>query len=411
MNLGLAVFTSCLLFVIVAYTYDRKWYWILGSIALLTHLIVGLVIIPELPYGWDIPNFHDAAIVLLEGEFSERSSTVVAFGAFQAVLYYVFEPRVEVVTVFNSLFAVLLPIPACYLGTKLYPTAVRSTRGLLALILFLPTPFFFMTLPMRDGFSVFIGFLILALVVYAYDSMEVWPVVLSLPAGGMLFLVRPELALIIAAGCASGAVVFALNTILGRQLSLWTLSIAIAPVGLLGLVVASRIFPFDRLAAEATWRAQGGAAYLEWMEYDSVVDMLLMAPTRAIFFQYAPFPLQVDTLFHALPLVTLPVIILCTIGAYRSFTICRLDTTVATTLLVVYFGGVVGYGIVTSNFGTGVRHRLMFTYLLLVFAAPVIERWEQSLAKRLGIGEEDDSDDYEQDEKTQELERGVDVGT
>lgn len=410
MNVGLAVFTVCALFVAIAAQYRRRSYWILGSIALAAHLAVGFYVVPRLPYNWDILNFHSAAMAILGGGFPGHSTTVAAFGTFQAILYIVFEPRVEVMTAFSSLFAVLLPLPACYVATKLYPSAVVSTRGLLAVILFIPTPFFFMGLPMRDSFSVLVAFSIVALVVYAYDAREVWPVVVSLPALGMLFLVRPELALIVAMGGASGAVVFTLNTLFNRHIPLRVVSVAIAPVGLVGAYLGSRLFPFERLAAEAAWRAQGGAAYLEWIEYESATDMALTAPTRAIFFQFAPFPLQVDTAFHALPLVTFPLLVVCTVGAYRSLTACRLDTVVATTVLVVYLGGVVGYGIVTSNFGTSVRHRMMFTYLLVVFAAPVIERWERLLTERFGVREKDERDEPEQPKETQKLDGSVDVG-
>ena len=366
---------------------DRP-YLVFGSIALIAHLIVGLFVIPQLPYGWDIGNFHDAAVTILDGS-PEGSSSVVAFGAFQAILYVVFEPRREVLTVFNSLFAVLLPIPACYIAKQLYPSALRSAYGLMLFVLFFPVPFLFMTIPMRDAFSVFLAFGMLALFVHAYARREVWPIVLSIPALGMLFLVRAELALLLLLGGAAGGTVFVLNAISARQLSLLSSSLALAPVGVVGILLSARIFPFDKLSSEASWRAQGGAVYLEWMEYDSVEEMIIAAPTRAIFFQYAPFPLQAETTFHALPLVALPLLILCTVGAYRSLLGCRIDTVVATTLLTVYFGGIIGYGIVTSNFGTGVRHRMMFTFLLLVFAAPVLERWERSLSNRLGIREKE----------------------
>lgn len=402
MNTYVAIVTVFVVFVLItmhtsSHTYrdgpDRR-YLVFGSIALVAHLIIGLYIIPQLPYGWDIGNFHDAALTILDGS-PEGSSSVVAFGTFQAILYVVFEPRREVIAVINSLFAVLLPIPVCYLAKQLYPSALRSLSGLMLFVLFFPVPFLFMTIPMRDAFSVFLGFGILALFVHGYAQREIWSSVLSMPALGMLYLVRPELALLLIIGAFGGVTVFILNKIAGRQLSLQSLSVALTPVGVGGILLGSRIYPFDRLASQASWRAQGGAVYLEWMEYDSVEEMIIAAPTRAIFFQYAPFPLQAETTFHALPLVALPLLILCTVGAYRSLVGCRIDTVVATTLLSVYFGGIIGYGIVTSNFGTGVRHRMMFTFLLLVFAAPVLDRWERSLTNWLGIGKKENRNQSE----------------
>ncbi|MCU4926472.1 hypothetical protein OB905_10830 [Halobacteria archaeon AArc-dxtr1] len=80
-----------------------------------------------------------------------------------------------------------------------------------------------------------------------------------------------------------------------------------------------------------------------------------------------------------------------------SLSACETDEVALVTLLVVYLAGITGYGLINSNFGTNVRHRIPFVLLLLVFAAPVLQRWELVVRQRLGVW----PDEYEQRDRQQ----------
>lgn len=382
-------------FLVVLAMYSNKTYRYLAPIAFLLHLFVGLVLLPELPYRWDFSNFHNAAVLLLDGSLPDTSSKVAAFGAFQAILYYVFRPSLDVLVAFNSLLAVLIPIPARYLAQQLYSRTVWSrppkmnlqaqpnvpTSGVIAIILFAPTPFLFMTLPMRDTLSVLLLFTILAFIVLAFSKHHIWPLTLATPLFGMLSLIRPELGAVLVLGIGATALIHIVNKILSHNISFPTLAAILSPIGVAGFVLFTNMYPVTQLETMRDWRAQGGASYLDWMSYDSWIDVILVAPVRAIYFQYAPFPTQIESIFHFLGMLDLPLYILLTIAAYRSFLRCQLDQRIFALLLTVYLAGVVGYGLINSNFGTAVRHRVPFEYLLVVFATPVIAHWEASLAE------------------------------
>lgn len=388
-----SILVACVLLLIVLALYDNPMYRRLAPIAFVLHLGVGLLLVPRLPYRWDIGNFHDAAMALLQGSLPESSGTVASFGAFQTIFYYVFEPVVEVMTVFNSLLAVLIPIPAYYLARNLYPYAVSSSEGrvrplsdtsvegVTVLILFLPAPFLFMTLPMRDTLSTLLLFTILALIVVALSKRHIWPLTLATPLFGMLFLIRPELGAILVLGIGATVIVQFINAILSRNISFPTLVAVLSPIGVAGFLLFTEMYPVDSLESMRSWRAQGGAAYLDWMGYDTWIDVIVVAPVRAIYFQYAPFPTQIESVFQLLGMVGLPLSILLTVAAYRSFMRCRLDQRVFALLITVYLTGIIGYGLINSNFGTAIRHRVPFEYMLVVFAAPAIERWSVSFMK------------------------------
>lgn len=391
------------LFLIILYFYNNTMYRKIAPLALVLHLGVGLFLVPRVPYEWDFNYFHRVAVLLVNGTMPDGSGTVAAFAAFQAVLYYVFEPATETLIIFNSLLAVLIPIPACYVARKLYPSAIRSTNGVLVLILFLPFPFFFMTLPMRDTLSVLLVISVLALVTAAFSEKQLWPVTLSAPLVGMLYLIRSELALIFLLGVAAAVTVHVVNTVIQRSVPFSALTLALAPIGAAAFVTFADFIPLEELESMRSWRAQGGAAYLEGMSYDTWWEIVLAAPVRAIYFQYAPFPTQIDSLYHLFGMVSLPILIVLTVAAYRSLVRCRTDQRLLALLIIVYFTGIIGYGLVDSNFGTSIRHRVPFEYLLVVFAAPVIERWEKSLSQRFSQRPKHPSKDDEHSGKTQEL--------
>ena len=81
----------------------------------------------------------------------------------------------------------------------------------------------------------------------------------------------------------------------------------------------------------------------------------------------------------------LPILVGLTVAAYRSTRDYERDIAVLVTLLTAYLLGIVGYGLVDSNFGTTVRHRIPFTFILCVFAAPTLERWMNLLLGSVGV--------------------------
>ena len=360
-----------------------RWYAGAGTIALLGHVAFGTLILPLLPYSWDIAKFHRRAELLLGGGSPPPNLTVNSFAALQSLLYATFVVDPAVVSVFNGLCAVLVVLPAADVARRLYPT-LTSTRGLVATILFLPLPFVFLTIPMRDTLAVLLFVTLLAAVARAYDG-DRWPVVLALPLWGALSLLRPELGAVLLAALFAGSVVRVLDEVATGPLSLGSLVALAALPTAIGLVLAAPRIPVAPFAERLQNRAVGGGAYLESTTYETGVDVLLAAPVRALYFQYTPFPLHVTSAFDLVAATMLPILVGLTVAAYRSTRDYERDIAVLVTLLTAYLLGIVGYGLVDSNFGTTVRHRIPFTFILCVFAAPTLERWMNLLLGSVGV--------------------------
>lgn len=399
-----AVVAVVVAFALVARRRSRL-YRYAGGLALAGHLLVAVAVLPLVPYGWDIDLFHTTAVAILEGSGINPLSSLDAFGAVQALLYAAFGADPTVLAVINGLLAVLIPLPLCYVARRLY-APLESTDGLLIVLLFFPFPFLFNTLPMRDALSTLLAVALLAVCVRTIvDGRRRWALAAP-PLWGAVFLLREELALLILLGAGGALLVATARRVASREISLRSLALAAIPVGACGFALFSALFPVDALNARVQYRAIGGGAYLEFMRYGSWLDVVLAAPVRAIYFQFAPFPLHVDSAFDLAAVLSLPLLIALVVTAYRSLRAVETDSRVEILLLVVYGGGIVGYGLIDSNYGTTIRHRSAFVFLLAVFGAPVLESWYRSLRRHV----DETVDQYRQRDEHQHEAQELDAG-
>lgn len=118
-------------------------------------------------------------------------------------------------------------------------------------------------------------------------------------------------------------------------------------------------------------RAREEAAYLEGMYPGSIRDLVVQTPVRMVYFLFAPFPWQVATLGHAIALLDGLFYLLLFAGLWRSRKRIGGDRR-AVFLLAVTLVTIVAFALVTSNFGTALRHRAKFIPLLVaLWATPV----------------------------------------
>ena len=400
------IVAAFLLLIITSY-YRDDIYQLAAIVSFVGHVFVGLVLVPRTPYGWDIGNFHTVALGIPQGEFISASTTVQTFGTIQGLLYIFFPSQPETMSIFNGLFAVLLVIPVVYLCRQLYPSLGDEQYGVMGLVLFLPLPFYILSIPMRDALSVLLFFSLLALSVKVLQTKKVILVSIGILLWGLLNLIRPELSFIFVLGFVAG-ITFILSKKVRVKFSLTKVVAMLGAVGVLGIgLFAEFLYDLDRANAEVAWRAQGGAVYLEGMEYSSWFDFILVAPIRALYFQFAPFPVHIEQVFHLLGFTMTPIIIILFVSAIRSLYHCDRNDTVAVFLIVVYLAGITGYGLINSNFGTNVRHRIVFDFMLVVFAAPVLKKWELQIRRRLSVTPEHDNETNNDNHKAEQLDSRV----
>lgn len=408
--IAIAIVSCLLLFLFIALRYDNLTYRYLGLLALVGHMFTAVAVLPRIPYQWDIGAFHSTALGVLSGDLVSHSTTVSSFVTAQSLVYAIFGSDPTNLSVINGLFAVLIPIPAVFIANKLYSGDLRFTDGLTALILFLPLPFLFLTIPMRDALTVLLAFIILAVITHALIEEDAISGLTVIPLIALLYPLRRELAMILLLGACAGTGILLLRKF-DFDISLPTLTGLIGAIGAVGFVLFVEVmYSLKSANTEVAYRTSGGAVYLDGMQYESWIDFLLMAPGRAIYFQFAPFPLHVESMFHALAFVTTVYIIVFVVAAARSLYTYETNQVVLVTLLVVYLAGITGYGLINSNFGTNVRHRIPFVFLLVIFAAPVIQRWELWVRQWLGVRPHQDDQHDGKHQKAHEFDGDVQPG-
>jgi hypothetical protein len=393
------------IFWLVAYLWGDRLYAVAGTVALVGHVVVGTVVVPRVPYDWDIAVFHKVALDLLDGGAPGVSNQVEAFALVVAPLYELFGATPAVVVVLNALCATLVAIPVVVLVRTLYPDDVRPTGGVTVAVLFVPIPFFFLSIPMRDALSVLLFFC--AVATLAWGLAEESPA-LAL-AGVPLVLLMPLRSELVAITVVGGVVATGVclaggdgrRRVLSPGVGLSLMAGAVTSVGAAVYLWGDPLGGIEELRRE---RARGGAVYLSDVGYESWVDLGLASPVRAVYFQFAPFPHHVGGAFDLIAASALPVLVVLGVAGIRSLVRRRTRPPVAVLSVTVYVLGIVGYGLINSNFGTTVRHRIPFVFLLLVFAAPVLRRWEFGVRRRLGVPPGDGSYRTDTDERAGEAE-------
>ena len=116
-------------------------------------------------------------------------------------------------------------------------------------------------------------------------------------------------------------------------------------------------------------RVSGSAAYLEGMNYKSIIDLFLYTPIRVVYFTFGPMPWDI----HSLPaLVTfMENLFLAYISVYflynfRIFKKFLFSNRYLLFLFIYMILGLTLTSMIDSNYGTAMRHKLQFTVLFIV---------------------------------------------
>ena len=122
------------------------------------------------------------------------------------------------------------------------------------------------------------------------------------------------------------------------------------------------------LARTRTLRARGRAVYLPEVVPRTIVELVAFSWVGAAYFLYTPFPWMVETIPDLLVGVEGLVNIVFTVAAVCGVrSLDRKHQYAIVGLLVGLAVAIVLYGVGTVNYGTGIRHRQMFIWVIFLF--------------------------------------------
>lgn len=126
----------------------------------------------------------------------------------------------------------------------------------------------------------------------------------------------------------------------------------------------------DYLTAIRRARAHGRAVYLQSVDVVTALDVAIYAPVGALYFLLAPFPWMIGTpADFTVYIQSLGNILYFAFAPWGFRRLFRRHRSVAVGLAVFLLMGAVLYGIVETNYGAAVRHRMMFTWIMYVMGA------------------------------------------
>jgi hypothetical protein len=125
-----------------------------------------------------------------------------------------------------------------------------------------------------------------------------------------------------------------------------------------------------RLERIRRYRARGRATYLADVFPTTLEDVIAFTWVGAAYFLFTPFPWMVENLVDFIIMFEGLVNLLFAAASFAGArTVGRRAPAVTVTLLVVFVVGVTLYGVANANYGTSVRQRQMFVWILYLFGS------------------------------------------
>jgi len=130
----------------------------------------------------------------------------------------------------------------------------------------------------------------------------------------------------------------------------------------------------EYLGARHKIQARGRAAYLTDLVITSPTDLVHAVPLKIVYFLFAPFPWEITTLVDVVGMVDgLFYLGLIVAGVYGLLQIRRQHgKLVFWGLVLILVTGIAIFAMGTGNYGTALRHRAKFVFLLIVLASPIM---------------------------------------
>jgi len=128
------------------------------------------------------------------------------------------------------------------------------------------------------------------------------------------------------------------------------------------------IFDFLLFMRGARIREGGRTQYLADVTLQTPLETLLYAPQGALYFLFAPFPWLAESAIDYITVVESFVMLVFAFGAISGFVrLWQRRPQLAGALLVGLVAAALFYGIISTNVGTSVRQRQVFSWIIFVF--------------------------------------------
>lgn len=351
-------------------------------------MLVGYYIIPLPDSGQDAVGFENLAWIWAQNGFFNTLSNFPGINSFFypwiiALIYSLFGRSILMIQSIGLLFGIGSVFLGWLLAKKLWDYRSAKKAGWL-LALFPPLALYSIT-PLREVYSSFFllvamigvvnwtkngGYKSIFLAVLGFIGATFFHGVLMI--GGMIFF--------IIVGFSSFFKSYKL--LMAKRVSIQASLFIFLIITFFGIFYLNKInIPYIGTFDQSTnmgwlidnikFRMKGDASYPAWTIINSPVEFIYKGLARVVFFLFSPFPWEIKELFHLFGLFDAFLYIILIYLIFINRKVIWNDPALRTILIILlcYF---FIFGLGTSNFGAGLRHRSKFAIELIILAAPLI---------------------------------------
>ncbi|HLR43033.1 MAG TPA: glycosyltransferase family 39 protein [Pseudogracilibacillus sp.] len=314
---------------------------------------------------WNIGDFH----------FTVAGSTVSFYSIVTTIIYYLLGYNPIYMQLINAFVSTLSVFYFYKIAEHIFKHKIAIFSSLLMGIW--PTYIYFSSMQMREAFAIFFILALLYNFIIWMSTFKIKHLFLVGLFFVLSFLIRSQNASLMI------IILFPFITYFAWMRSskyMKVLIIFIVTI-LIGIATAllfslgyGEYMSMQYIENEMSYRSGGGSGYLTWMHYNSILHVILYAPLRFIYFVFSPFPWQIASIEQILAFGESVLLI------YMSFKILKnlkyiwnycINKKALFFIITFCLLGLIANGIIDSNVGTTIRHKLQYIFVIFLLYSVV----------------------------------------
>ncbi len=127
------------------------------------------------------------------------------------------------------------------------------------------------------------------------------------------------------------------------------------------------------LLKKTNYAYRGDASWPEWTKAKTSIELLYKAPIRSLYFIFSPFPWDIKKNVHLIGVFDGILYVYLFFLIMRNIKVIWRDPALRI-ILMILLAYVIVFGFGVGNFGTAIRHRVKFSFIFILLAAPQIKK-------------------------------------
>ena len=340
-----------------------------------------------LQYSWDVDNFNMTALKIKNNFINNVpifhktnvSLSVKSYSFFVSIFYYFLGEHQSIIRIINAFIGILTVAKIYQICLEIFDD-IKTARLAAFLVSFFPAMIIFTSINMRDSLIFYLSMaIIFRFILFSKSKRRFLNFFFFALDLILLILLRNQYIFLFAL-----IFIFYFLFIFLRKLQLSkikfilfsTLLIVLFMFTFLNLEISNKFLSYS--TREMEWRSSGGSAYLQSMRYDSWIDILRYIPVRFIHFTFGPFIWEIKNIFHLFAFLEAILIIMFFYYTLKTFSKYKNKYNFNLQILLLLFGffGLISNAIIDSNYGTAIRHRMIYVPIFIIFACRYLRNYQ-----------------------------------